>query len=376
LTASTQLKEVVVAARRRGRGEGSIYRRKDGRWVGQYEVGGKRRYVYGKTRKEVASKLTKAVADGNEGLVFDSDHLTVARYLDRWLDSIRGTVRESTWVRHEINVRVHLKPALGRVRLGKLDPLQVQSFYRCKLDQGLSAASVLKIHSTLSKSLKQAVRWRLVPLNVCMAVVLPRITKPEIQPLDARQMKALLRAAQGTDLYALWVLMATTGVRVGEALGLRWEDLDLDARTLRVNRTVYRGQSCLPKTDSSRRTIKLSRLAAEALGQHPLQCGWVFPTSRGTTINVNNLRYRSWKQLLERAHLPSGTRIHDLRHSAATLLLSKGVPIKVVSEMLGHSDVSITLSIYAHVLPDMQDRAAEAMDDSLYISARSDPTRG
>jgi integrase len=375
LTASTQLKEVVVAARRRGRGEGSIYRRKDGRWVGQYEVGGKRRYVYGKTRKEVASKLTKAVADGNEGLVFDSDHLTVARYLDRWLDSIRGTVRESTWVRHEINVRVHLKPALGRVRLGKLDPLQVQSFYRCKLDQGLSAASVLKIHSTLSKSLKQAVRWRLVPLNVCMAVVLPRITKPEIQPLDARQMKALLRAAQGTDLYALWVLMATTGVRVGEALGLRWEDLDLDARTLRVNRTVYRGQSCLPKTDSSRRTIKLSRLAAEALGQHPLQCGWVFPTSRGTTINVNNLRYRSWKQLLERAHLPSGTRIHDLRHSAATLLLSKGVPIKVVSEMLGHSDVSITLSIYAHVLPDMQDRAAEAMDDSLYISARSDPTR-
>ena len=354
-----------MAARRRGRGEGSIYRRKDGRWVGQYEVGGKRRYVYGKTRKEVASKLTKALADRNEGLVFDSDHLTVVQYLDRWLDSIRDTVRESTWVRHEINVRVHLKPALGRVRLGKLNPLQVQSFYRYKLDQGLSAASVLKIHSTLSKSLKQAVRWRLVPLNVCMAVVLPRITKPEIQPLDAQQMKALLKAAQGTDLYALWVLMATTGVRVGEALGLRWEDLDLDARTLRVNRTIYRGQSCLPKTDSSRRTVKLSRLATEALRQHSQQCEWVFPTSIGTTINVNNLRYRSWKRLLERAHLPSGTRIHDLRHSSATLLLSKGVPIKVVSEMLGHSDVSITLSIYAHVLPDMQDGAAEAMDDAL-----------
>ena len=131
-------------------------------------------------------------------------------------------MRESTWVRHEINVRVHLIPALGRVRLGKLDPLQVQSFYRSKLDEGLSAASVLKMHSTLSKSLKQAVRWRLVPLNVCMAVVLPRITKPEIQPLDAQQMTTLLRAAQDTDLHALWVLMATTGVRVGEALGLRW----------------------------------------------------------------------------------------------------------------------------------------------------------
>jgi integrase len=103
---------VVVAGRRRGRGEGSIYRRKDGRWVGQYEVGGKRRNVYGKTRRDVAARLAKAVADGNEGLIFDSEHLTVAQYLDRWLDSIRGTVRESTWVRHEINVRVHLKPAL------------------------------------------------------------------------------------------------------------------------------------------------------------------------------------------------------------------------------------------------------------------------
>jgi integrase len=148
----------------------------------------------------LSSKLTKAVAHGNEELVFDSDQLTVAQYLDRWLDSVRDTVRESTWVRHEINVRVHVKPALGRVRLGTLDPLQVQSFYRCKLDQGLSAASVLKIHSPLSKSLKQAVRWRLVPLNVCMAVALPRITKPEIQPLDAKQMKALPRAAQSTDL--------------------------------------------------------------------------------------------------------------------------------------------------------------------------------
>lgn len=286
-----------MAARRRGKGEGSIYRRKDGRWVGQCKVGGKRRYVYGKTRKDVASRLVKAVADGNEGLIYDGDHLALAQYLDRWMVSIRGTVRESTWVRHEINVRVHLKPALGKVRLGKLDPLQVQSFYRCKLDEGQSPASVLKMHSTLSKALKQAVRWRMIPINVCQAVVLPRITQPEIQPLDADQMKALLKAAKDTDLYALWALMATTGVRVGEALGLRWDDLDLKARTLRVNRTLYRGVTCLPKTDSSRRTIKLSKLATDAFKLHPQTCEWVFPTSRGTTINVNNLRYRSWKQL-------------------------------------------------------------------------------
>ncbi len=321
MTASTQLGRLSVASKRRGAGEGSIYQRKDGRYVGQYEAGGKRRYVYGKTRKEVAARLAKAVADRNEGLIFDGDHLTVGQYLDGWIDSIKGTVRESTWVRHEINVRVHLKPALGKVRLGNLNPLQVQSFYRCKLDEGQSAASVLKMHSTLAKALKQAVRWRLVPVNGCQAVVLPRISKPEIQPLDAQQMKALLKASQGTDLYALWVLMVTTGVRIGEALGLKWDDLNLETRTLRVNRTVYRGVSCLPKTDSSRRTIKLSKLATCALMQHPHRCEWVFPTSRGTTINVNNLRYRSWKQLLECAGLPSGTRIHDLRHSAATLLI-------------------------------------------------------
>jgi integrase len=156
-------------------------------------------------------------------------------------------VRESTWLRHEINVRVHLKPALGRARLDKLNPLEIQSFYRRKPGEAQSAASVLKMHSTLSKPLKQAVRWRLIPLNACVAVMPPRPMKPEIRPLDARQMKALLKAAEDTDLYALWALMATTGVRVGEALGLRWDDLDLYARTLRINRTVYSARGASPK---------------------------------------------------------------------------------------------------------------------------------
>jgi integrase len=147
-----------VAGRRRSRGAGSIYRRKDGRWVGQYEVNDKRQYVYGKTRAEVAAKLAKVIAQRNAGFAFDCECLPLAQYHDRWLDSIRDTVRESTWVRHEINVRVHLKPALGKARLDKLNPLQVQSFYRRKLDVDQSAASVLKMHSTLSKSLRQAVR--------------------------------------------------------------------------------------------------------------------------------------------------------------------------------------------------------------------------
>jgi integrase len=258
--------------------------------------------------------------------------------------------------------RIHIKPALGKAKLSKLDPLRVQSFYRSKLDEGLSAATVVKIHSTLSKSLKQAVRWRLIPLNVCESVTPPRIARTEIASLDARQMKALLRAAEGTDLNALWVLLATTGLRIGEALALRWDDLDSRARTPRVNRTVFRNVVSQPKTKGSRRTIKLSGLAIGALGQHPRTAELMFCTGSGRSINPSNLRNRSWKRLIGCAGLPPSTRLHDIRHSTATLLLSRGVPVKVVSEMLGHADVGITLSVYAHVLPDMQDEAARTID--------------
>ncbi len=352
----------MAGRKRRGRGEGSIYRRKDGRYVGQYEADGKRRYVYGGTRAEVSKRLTAAMAERDKGLVFDAGNLTLARYLDLWLDSVRGTVRESTWVRHEINVRVHIKPNL-RGRLDKLHGLQVQALYRRKLDGGQSPASVLKIHATLTKALKQACAWRLIPLNVCESVTLPRLDNEEIKPLNAGQMKALLKAAEGTELYALWVLMVTTGVRVGEALALGWDDLDLDSRRLRVSKTLYRGVVGQPKTSNGRRTIKLCGLATEALKDHHRRGDFVFCTGSGGPINVNNLRYRDWKRLLGRAGLPPSTRLHDLRHSAATLLLNSGVPVKVVSEMWGHHDVAFTLRVYGHVLPEMQDRAADAMDE-------------
>lgn len=348
--------------KRRGKGEGSIYRRGDGRWVGQYEANGKRRYVSGKTRAEVAKRLNAAIAERDKGFVFDAGNLTLTNYLDLWLDSVRGTVRESTWVRHEINVRVHIKPNL-RGRLDKLHGLQVQALYRRKLDEGQSPASVLKIHATLTKALKQACAWRLVPTNVCESVTLPRLERAEVKPLDAGQMRALLEAARDTELYALWVVMATTGVRVGEALALCWDDLDLGARRLRVSKTLYRGVVGQPKTGNGRRTIRLCGFATQALEEHRRSGDFVFCTGSGGPINVNNLRHRDWKRLLARAGLPPRTRLHDLRHSAATLLLGRGVPIKVVSEMWGHHDVAFTLRVYGHVLPEMQDKAADAMDE-------------
>jgi integrase len=212
-------------AKKRGNGEGSVYRRKDGLWVGQYKVrtpnGNKTKYIYSKTRKDAATKLVKAVADRNSGVVYDSGNITVEDYLSKWLDSVGGTVRERTWRRSEEMVRIHLVPALGETRLDKLSALQVQALYRTKLESRLSARTVRMVHTTLHKAMMQAVRWFLIPRNVTEAVDPPRERGTEIRPLDEGQVKDLLRYARGERFEALYVLAVTTGMRSGELLELR-----------------------------------------------------------------------------------------------------------------------------------------------------------
>ena len=350
---------------KRGRGEGSIYRRKDGRWVGQYEVDGKRRYIYGKTRKEVAGKLTKAMADRDAGMVFDAGSLRVGDYLDGWLDSIRDTLRRRSWIRHEEIVRLHLKPSLGGIKLDRVNALQIQSLYRAKLDSGLSPRTVQIIHVTLYKALKQAVKWTLLPRNIAENVDPPKVPKKEIRPLSEEQVKRLLQAAEGDKLQALYVLAVHTGMRSGELLGLKWEDVDLEGGTVQVRRTVFNGHIESPKGTKGNRSIKLTRASTRALQGHKRTGEWVFSTRVGTTISVHNLHNRSWKPLLLKAGLPHTTRFHDLRHTCATLLLSKGVHPKIVQEVLGHSSTTITLDTYSHVLPNMQEKAVEAMEEIL-----------
>ncbi|MEW6636696.1 MAG: N-terminal phage integrase SAM-like domain-containing protein, partial [Actinomycetota bacterium] len=193
-------------ARKRGNGEGSIYKhRRNGKVVGYrgaYFVytadGPKRRYVNGKDREEVRQKLTKAMADRDSGIVVDDKNLSVGEYLDRWLfDCVRGTVRESTFSRDEYLIRNHIKPALGRIRLKNLNALHLQSFYRCRLDSGLSGSTVQKIHHVLHKALAQAVKWDLIPRNPAGAVKAPSPSKKEMHPLSADEARRLLEAARG-----------------------------------------------------------------------------------------------------------------------------------------------------------------------------------
>ena len=374
-------------SRKRGNGEGSIHRRKDGGWCAQYTVytaeGRKRKTIYGKTRTEVGGKLAKALSDCEGGLVFDDEGLTLGRYLDKWLEgSLRGSVRQSTFHRYEIAVRVHIKPVLGRLKLTKLAPTHLASFYQEKLAAGFAPASVNKLHVTLHKALDQAVKWRMIPRNVAEVVKAPRPSPEEIRPLSREQTKTLLEAAKEDRFEALYTLAVSTGLRQGELLGLKWEDVDLEESVVRVRRTLTRHESRLllgePKTKRSRRTVRVSETAVEALKKHLARQvrekkylnelyrdqGLVFTTHRGTLVNPTNLRKRSFIPLLEKAGLPP-IRFHDLRHTCATLLLSSNVNPKIVSEMLGHATISVTLDTYSHVLPNMQESAARALEDTL-----------
>jgi integrase len=373
---------------KRGNGEGTIYRRKNGGWATQYTVytaeGRRRKTLYGKTRQEVAAKLTKAMADRDGGLLFDAGSLTLGEYLDRWLaDSVKDTVRLTTYQGYERICRLHIKPSLGQVRLKDLAVVQVRGLYRERLEAGLAPRMVQLVHVTLHKALKQAVMDGLIPRNVTEAVKAPRPEKKEIKPLSSEQARALLEAAEGDRLEALYVLAVTTGMRQGELLGLKWEDVDLEAGTLQVRRTLStragRGFSFSPpKTIKGRRSIKLPEVAKRSLKRHrkaqleermKLAGLWednelVFASRVGTPVGRQELVTRSFKPLLSQAGLPD-IRFHDLRHTCATLLLGKGVHAKFVQELLGHATISITLDTYSHVLPGMGDAAAGAMDEAL-----------
>jgi integrase len=335
--------------------------------IGEYEVNGKTKYIYGRNEDEVAERVAKAIKDRDAG--FDSQGLATAAYLDRWLKAVEGTIRVGSWIQYEQITRLHLKPTLGQTKLDKINALQLQKLYRNKLDSGLSPRRVRYIHVTIHKALKDAVKWRLLPYNVAEACTPPKLIRKELKPLDAEQAKRLLTVARETQpkLCALYVLAVTTGMRQGELLGLKWEDVDLDTGTLKVCRTVFNGQVNAPKTNSSRRTVKLSQKAIEALSEHEKRGEgvWVFPTKNGTPVGSWNFIHKSWYRLRDAAGLRKEVKFHDLRHTAATLLLSKNLNPKVVSAMLGHASIQITLDTYSHLLPGWGDAAAGVMDDIL-----------
>jgi integrase len=375
--------------KKRGNGEGTIFKRKDGRWCARYTVGTveglKRRDAYGETRREVAKKLGEALDESHRGSIHSS--VSLGDFLKGWLaDSVYGSVSPRTFERYEQVVRLHIEPALGRTKLADLSPVQVQRLYRAKPEGGLSPRSVQYVHVTLHKALEQAVSWGYVSRNVTALLKAPRANKDEVNPLSVKQIQKLL-SSLGTDRdRALFTLAVITGIRRREMLALRWEDVDLEAQVLRVKRSlseINEGTSdrglvfTVPKTIKGKRSIALTphaiglldKYRQGSIGVEPADL--VFPNPVGEPMRPRSLT-QHFKRVSKRCGLPATVRLHDLRHTAATLLPSKGIHPKIVQEILGHSTISITLDTYSHVLPNMQEGAMRAMQEVMSLDNGSD----
>jgi integrase len=368
---------------RRGHGEGSIYQRKDGRWVASITLEGhKRKEFYGKTRKEVQEKLKVALRELEQGALVTGPQQTVSQYLNEWLKVHKQAVRPRTYERYEAIVRLHLAPTLGKIPLQKLTGQHLQRLYTEKLESGLSSTTVSAIHNMLHTALDKAIKLGILTRNVCETVSPPRKTHKEMNPLTPEQIHQLLEAAKGHPQEALFILALATGMRRGELLGLKWQDINFERGVLQVRRALTRMPTGLgyqetePKTKKSRRSIVLIAFAIEALKKHrakqlemKLAAGdtweehdYVFCAPAGKHLNPGYDVLVQLKKLLKKAGLPD-VRFHDLRHSTATLLLSKGTHPKVVQEILGHSVISMTLDTYSHVLPTMQKDAMQGLND-------------
>jgi integrase len=373
-------------ARRRGKGEGSIGQRtEDGLWYARIDLGrdaaGKRRSrtVYSRTRRGAAEKLHALLHDRRQGLPVAADRQTVGAFLDHWLAaSVAPSVRPRTHESYTQLVRAYITPAIGHRPLGKLEHADVQELVTGLLASGKSARTARYTLAVLRRALGRAVLWGRVPRNVALLVTPPPLTRRERVVLTPEQGRALLAAARGHPHEALYRVALSLGLRIGEVLGLRWEDVDLDAGTLRVVQAVQRVGGKLvispPKTQRSRRVLPLPGALAHALadrrdrqwadrkraGERWREWGLVFTTRAGTPLEPRNT-VRTFKALLKQAGLPD-IRFHDLRHSCVSLLVAAGHHPRVVMETLGHSQIGITMEVYSHVYTGAQDAVAATMD--------------
>lgn len=372
---------------RRGRGEGSVYYRKsDKRWVAAVDFGyvnGKRarKVRYGQTRKEAWEKLQEVLRDGSRGSGLPTKEQTVGQFLDAWLaEVVKPSVRPKTFRSYGGIVRLHLTPCLGRHRLGNLSPQHVQQMLNAKQAAGLSPRTVQYLRDVLRNALGQALKWGLVSRNVAALAEPPRVVQHEMRFLSPDEARVLLAAAKGDRLEALYTVALALGLRQGEALGLRWDDVDFAAGTLSVRHALQRVDGTLqlvePKTGRSRRTLAMPPTVVAALRAHRkrqalerlaagdrwVDAGFVFTTTKGTPLDARNVT--GWfKKLLAAAGLPD-MRWHDLRHSCASLLLAQRVPARVVMDVLGHSQISQTMR-YSHVIPELRAEAAASMEQVL-----------
>jgi len=332
----------------------SVFKRKDGKWCGKWKKDGTWRYVYRSSEGAVREALEQKSRYEESIPVVRKDNRRVGKLLDEWLEDLDGTVSRRTYLNRESLIRIHLKPSLGSVKVEDLTPRDVRKLLRSKLED-LAPSTVKRLHLILKSAL---------PSRAMEGVKPPRIETNELHVLSKDQLLHLLETVKGDRLEGVYVLGAVCGLRIGESLGLRWEDVSFESQTVQIRRTVWRGRVFQPKTSNSRRTLRLPKRALDSLirlGNESDADGYLFGTSNGNPIDPANFHRWSWTPTIRKCGL-DGLTYHQLRHGAASLLLNQNVPVPVVSRYLGHANPSVTLRIYAHCLDGTSHLAARAMD--------------
>lgn len=328
------------------------------------------------TKKDAQAVLNKLLRDKDMGVLIEPARMSLDEYLDHWLEtSVKPRVRERTHKEYAATLRRYVRDPLGGRRLGSIKPVDIQALYS-ELQATGRTKTVRYVHTVLRDALNQAVKWQMLMQNPADFVDLPRQERTKMRALSQEEVSRLLEAAQHSKWCILFSFMLGTGLRPSEALALDWTDLDLARGTVRVRRTLARVNKRWlfeePKTKSSRRTVPLPLGLTAELSAHMSRQfeqgfqGLVFCNRDGGPSYESGIVHSAFKPALAAAGLPDEVRLYDLRHTHATLLLMAGVHPKVVAERLGHSSISITLDTYSHVLPNMQQEAAERLDAMLY----------
>jgi integrase len=346
----------------------------------------KRKEVYGHTPQEVQGEINRLLYEQGQGIDIAPKRLSVAKFLWDWLDNVkRRSISDATYVSYEVILRCHLEPAIGHYILQELQPAHIDAYITRKLKtvhkrgKPYSSRSVQYDLSLLRSALKVAEKRGLVHRNVAELVDAPRVEPKEMRPLTLEQTRSFLAKIKDHPQYPLYLTMLTLGLRRGEVLGLRWEDLDLGEATLDIRAGLQRLGGKLQrtgvKTKSSRRTISLPTPVADVLRAHLKfqeeqrqvagaqwkETGYIFTTRWGTPMEPRNLN-RQFSTLLKNAGLPH-FRVHDARHTAATVMRDAGIPIETVSRRLGHSRISTTTDIYVHPQQAADRAAADTIGD-------------
>jgi len=382
-----------------------ISKRPDGRWWTRVSVGKdpatgnlKRLCVYGDTKKEVQKKVNEILGKIQNGTYVEPTNITLETWLYDWLNGRKSHVEESTWNLYELMIRQHINPILGDYKLSNLTTRDIQYLLNEKYENGridgkggLSPRTVKYIYQTLNTALRQAVKERIIAFNVAEAVELPKQSKKEMKVLSIEELEQFFVAAKDSPYIVAFWLILSTGLRKGELLGLCWQDINFDEKKLNVRRQLVRSKKSGlvlkdTKTEKSKRMIVLNQEAITMLKSHKKQqneiklrlgcydekenkygyhdINLVFCSQNGKPLDPKNF-IRHFKNLLKKAGLPKDIRVHDCRHTYATLSLEAGIPLKTVSEVLGHSTITITADVYSHVTDKMKIDAAEKMGNLL-----------